>query len=180
MAKAINWRSAHAVEKKTAPGNYRDGLGLYLHVAKFSARNGLFRHVLNGKVQWMGLGSCHDVSFAAARDAQHALLNGADRVDPIAARNINRTRDLMPAAKTTTFDKCADTDIEVHRTGRRNAKRCTQWTAILKTYASPKFGTLPMQAIATAMVMEVLAPLWRTKIKNIPRLATEARPQALR
>ena len=45
-----------------------------------------------------------------------------------------------------------------------------QWSSTLKMYVSPVFGSLPAQAIDTALVMRVIEPLWATKPETAGRL----------
>ena len=57
------------------------------------------------------------------------------------------------------------------RTSRRTAPdedavHAAQWTATLKTYVSPVFGSLPAQAVDTALVMRVIEPLWTDEARN--------------
>lgn len=171
MAKSINRLTAKAVEKKTAAGLFHDGLGLYLQVSTGGAKSWLLRYALNGKPQWMGLGSYNDLSLEQARtqrDAKRGILK--EGVDPIAAREAEQSKRQLAAARTMTFDHCADAYIKSHRAGWKNAKHTSQWTNTLKTYASPIFGGTPVQAIDTAAVMEVLEPIWTTKTETATRV----------
>jgi integrase len=77
-------------------------------------------------------------------------------IDPIEARRAARTKAQVDAAKAITFKQCAEAFIKVHRVGWRNAKHAAQWEATLATYAEPIIGALPVQAIDTALVMNVL------------------------
>jgi len=52
----------------------------------------------------------------------------------------------------------------------RSAKHGAQWEATLNTYASPVFGSLPIQAIDTALVMKVLEPIWSEKTETASRV----------
>ena len=76
----------------------------------------------------------------------------------------------LAAARTMTFNPCAEAYITSHRTGWKNAKHAEQWPATIKAYASPVFGSLPVQAIDTGFVMRVLEPIWTTKTETAKRL----------
>ena len=54
------------VERKTQPGKYADGDGLYLIVKGATSKNWIYRYCKDGKERWLGLGSFKDVSI---RDA---------------------------------------------------------------------------------------------------------------
>ena len=113
----------------------------------------------------------HAVTLAQARiraaDARRLLLDGHD---PIAARHAARAAARVASARTMTFDECAEAYIEAHRAGWKNAVHAAQWSSTLKTYVSPVFGSLPAQAIDTALVMRVIEPLWATKPETAGRL----------
>src|ERR1700730_12342654 len=88
-------------------------------------------------------------------------------VDPIEARDrervAKRTQAQLEAAKAVTFDQCSEKFIASHESSWRNAKHRAQWSSTLKTYASPVFGKLPVQAIDVALVMKALSPIWNEK-----------------
>jgi hypothetical protein len=77
-------------------------------------------------------------------------------IDPIDARRAARTQARLDAAKALNFRQCAAAYIKAHRAGWRNDKHAAQWSATLATYAEPIIGSLPVQAIDTALVMKVL------------------------
>jgi integrase len=69
-----------------------------------------------------------------------------------------------------TFDQCAKAYITAHRAGWRNVKHAAQWTSTLATYASPVFGTLPVQAVDVSLVTRALEAIWSTKPETASRL----------
>ena len=172
MARKIELLTALAVSRKTKPGLYRDGGNLYLHITKAGVKSWVFRFMLRGTAREMGLGPLHTVTLADARakaaEARKLLLEG---VDPIDARNATRIAANVVAAKSFTFDHCAEAYIASHRAGWRNAKHADQWQNTLKCYASPTFGALPVQAVDTALVMKALESIWTKK----PETATRVR-----
>lgn len=95
----------------------------------------------------------------------------ADGIDPIAARDAERSQQALEDARAITFDKCADAFIKAHSSGWKNQKHVKQWTATIRTYVTPVFGSLPVQAIDVTLVMKVLEPLWTAK----PETATRVR-----
>ncbi len=154
------------------PGMLADGDGLYLQVSRAGARSWIFRYFRNGKSHEIGLGSLKAVGLAMARSKAaecRALL--ADGIDPIAARHAERSQQALEAARGMTFDNCADAYIKAHSSAWKNQKHVAQWTATIRTYVSPVFGSLPVQAVDVALVMKVLEPIWTAK----PETATRVR-----
>jgi len=140
-----------------------DGGGLYLQAGS----SWIFRYKRNGATRMMGLGACHTVSLAEAREraltARRQLQNG---IDPLAARASSRAA----SSRTLTFQQCADAYVAAHAAGWRNPKHAQQWTSTLATYASPVIGGLPADAVDTALIMRVLEPIWTTKPATAARL----------
>ena len=148
-----------------------DGDGLYLQVSGASARSWILRYFRDGKSHEMGLGSLKAVGLAAARAKAaecRALL--ADGIDPIAAREANRAQQAVETARGISFDACAAAYIKSHSNAWKNQKHVAQWTATIRTYVSPVFGSLPVQAVDVALVMKVLEPIWTTKPETAARI----------
>ena len=110
----------------------------------------------------MGLGPAHTVALADARaaalEARQMRLKGA-----------KKNAQTASAARSITFAECADRYIDAHRAGWRNAKHAAQWPATLAT-ANTVFGTLPVTAIDTALVMKVIEPAWTRTPETANRL----------
>jgi integrase len=144
---------AHAIRK---PGMYADGGGLYLQVSNGGA-SWIYRYMLKGVPREMGLGP---LTIYGLKDARMKALDARrlrhEGVDPIDARRAVRAKTKLDAAKAMTFKQCAEAYIKAHRAGWRNAKHAAQWSATLATYAEPIIGSLPVQAIDTALIMQVL------------------------
>jgi integrase len=180
MDKKLTVRSVAALNSK---GNYHDGGGLYLQVtlrADGSPRKSwLYRFVSpeTKRERYMGLGSLEDVSLARARearDAARAVLKGG--ADPIAARERAQAQAQVEAAraiaKAMTFDQCAEAYIKSHSAAWKNPKHQAQWKSTLATYASPVFGSLPVAAIDTGLVLKALERdgFWTTKPETALRV----------
>jgi integrase len=120
----------------------------------------------------MGLGSLDDVTLAEARtkaaDCRRLHLAG---IDPLDNRASVKMQAALEAAKAMTFDECRDAYIAGHAAGWRNAKHRQQWLNTLKTYCTPAFGKVSVQAIDVTLIMKVVEPLWETK----PETATRVR-----
>ncbi len=153
------------------PGFHADGLNLYLQVTLTGARSWIFRYARAGKTTDVGLGSIHTTSLAEARDIAHEarrLLR--DGIDPLEARRRTKQQKALEGAKTITFKAAADQYIAAHCAGWRNIKHAGQWRDTLANYAHPIIGALPVRAIDTALVMQVLEPIWNAKPETASRL----------
>jgi integrase len=143
---------------------YADGGGLYLQITAGVAghinRSWCFRYSTGGRVREMGLGPTYTVGLAAARakalEARQMRLMG---VDPIDARRAQKNAQAASAVRSITFAECADRYIDAHKAGWRSEKHAAQWPATLKS-VSETFGSLPVSAVDTALVMKVIEPVW--------------------
>jgi integrase len=171
MARTSNRLSAVEVKNATEKGMYHDGGGLYLQVGASGAKSWIFRFMLDGRAREMGLGPVHTIPLAEARKrATECRRMRLDGIDPIDARTTQRDQKKLEAAKAITFDACAAAYIDAHKTGWQNAKHREQWPNTLNTYASPVFGSLPVQAVDVGLVMKALEPIWQTKPETASRL----------
>jgi len=161
--------------KHAKPGYWLDGEGLYLQVSKSGAKSWIYRFQLNGKRREMGIGSLAGISAKEARrravDAR-ALVH--DKIDPLEHRKQQiqaaAARATQIAAGAVTFKKVSLEYIEANRAGWKNAKHGSQWENTLATYAYPVMGDIPVGDVDTAMVLEVLNPLWLTTTETAKRL----------
>jgi hypothetical protein len=140
-ARRIHRLSALAVKKASSPGMYADGGSLYLLVGSGGSRSWIFRYRQGRRLRDMGLGPLHTVSLAEARDKALACRKlRLDGRDPIDERRATRLRAVLEAAKTMTFQQCAQAYIAAHEAGWKNPKHAAQWPSTLETYAYPVFG----------------------------------------
>lgn len=170
--RSSNRLTAVAVDKKTKPGRYADGLGLYLQVAPGGSKSWVFRFMRDGKQHKMGLGPVHTVSLAKARELataarQKLIIEG---VNPLEHRRAEKEARRIDALKVVTFKQAAERYIEAHKTGWKNAKHAAQWPATLKTYAYPVFGDMHVGKVDVPLVLKVLEPIWSTKTETAGRL----------
>jgi integrase len=175
MAQNIKRLSALAVAHANKPGLYPDGAGLYLRVGRGGAKSWVFRFMLNGRAREMGFGSFTKVGLADARKkAIDARLLLSDGRDPLTLRQEEETRrsavEKLSAARSVTFDKCAEAYISAHEAGWRNDKHIQQWRNTLTTYVSPVFGSVPVQAVDIDLIMKVIEPLWSVKTETARRV----------
>jgi integrase len=171
MARIVGRLTALAVSKTRKKGYYADGGGLLLQVTSNGARSWVYRYMLDGRAREMGLGSLHDVNLGEARKRATECrgLRSAGR-DPIEARKGVRDLAKLASVRGMTFAACAEAYVEANKAGWRNEKHAAQWASTLKTYAYPVFGSLPVQSVDTAMVMNVLESIWTTKTETASRV----------
>lgn len=171
MASVINKLSVMLVSHLSKPGYYGDGGGLWLQVSPTKSKSWIFRFRMAGKQHEMGLGALNTVDLAAARvqarECREMLRQG---IDPLAARRAARTAMALERARSITFDQCAAAYIDAHRGGWKNPKHAAQWESTIATYASPVIGTLPVAAVDTDLVVQVLRPIWRGRTETAVRL----------
>lgn len=155
-----------------APGRYSDGGGLYLYVSPSGNRSWVFRYRnrQTGKHRDKGLGPLADVSLERARERAAAcrasLLNG---IDPLDADREASHVSAVEAAKRVTLGECVTRYIAAHRPSWRNAKHGDQWRNTLDTYASALLP-LPIQALDTHLILDVLQPIWSEKTETATRV----------
>ena len=171
MARTLHKLSAVRVEAAKASGYYADGGGLYLRVAPGGSRAWIFRFARAGQTRDGGLGSYPTVSLSKARaEAERCRQLLADGEDPIEARRQQRIAAQAATAKIMTFRECGTAVIASHEAGWRNLKHRQQWENTLKSYVCPIIGDLPAANVGTALVVQVLEQLWRTKPETASRV----------
>jgi integrase len=119
----------------------------------------------------MGLGHVDDVSLAEARnkaDAARRLIKSG--TDPLAERNAGRVAAIAAQARATTFAAVAERYIAAQEAGWKNPKHRAQWRSTLSTYAEPVIGALPIEAVNTDLVLQILEPIWQIKPETATRL----------
>lgn len=171
MARQTNKLTPIQVNRLTKPGLYGDGANLWLQITPAGVKSWLFRYMINGKPQAIGLGPAHTVTLKDARNLALAnrqlLQNGAN---PLSVKQEKLTATKLANAKKLSFDKCAEAYIAAHQAGWKNAKHAKQWESTLKTYASPVFGHLPVAEIDTDLIVKCLFPIWESKNETASRL----------
>ncbi|UXS41998.1 integrase arm-type DNA-binding domain-containing protein [Agrobacterium tumefaciens] len=171
MASVINKLSAAGVAKKSAPGLYSDGGGLYLQVAKGGSKSWIFRFMIAGKPRYMGLGSTDTFSLREARErAKEARKLVADGIDPIDARRERVAAARADDAKLVSFSEAAERYIKAHTAGWKNPKHADQWRNTLTTYAYPIIGPLSVAKVDTAHIMQIIEPIWTDKTETASRV----------
>ena len=178
MARAIHKLSAKGIEKLKTPGWHGDGGGLWLRIFPGGGgRRWIFAWERDKKRREMGLGSLTDTSLAKARDkAEAARKLLADGIDPLEQRRAAEEAEAVRVAEEEqakigkpTFGEFADTYIDTHEEGWKNAKHRQQWRNTIKTHAKSLLPK-PVDEITTGDVVAVLQPIWRSTPETASRL----------
>ena len=69
-----------------------------------------------------------------------------------------------------TFRQCAEALIASQERAWKNAKHRQQWRTTLATYAYPLVGHLPVSAVDTDHILQILEPLWARAPETASRL----------
>jgi len=69
-----------------------------------------------------------------------------------------------------TFDECSAAYIEAHKASWKNSKHYDQWRNTLAAYASPIFGSLPVDEVDTGLVIRALERIWNDKTETASRV----------
>lgn len=170
MARTVNRLSDRTVKTIQKPGRHADGDGLYLSISPDGTRRRwvfLFRYKRQGetgpgKLREKGLGSATKVSLKEAREAADKVRNLLKQgLDPLAPEAAER--------RVPTFGEFADELVASLGTGFRNDKHRAQWTMTLTRYAA-SLRDLPVNAISTDNVLDVLKSLWTRVPETASRL----------
>jgi len=172
MPKKAKELSALAVSKLKAEGRYAVGGadGLHLRIAGES-RAWVLRIKIGERRSDIGLGPFPEVSLAEAREAARSHRKKVrEGINPLQEKQDARAALRIEEAKSKTFKDCAEAYIEAHKAGWKNDKHAAQWSATLETYGYPAFGSLPVAAVDTGLVLDALRPIWATKTETASRL----------
>ena len=165
MPKKAKGLTARQVETMKTPGDHADGNGLYMRVKPSGMKTWLFRYQVNGHRHAMGLGSTRLKSLAQAREKSYELaLKISDGIDPIQERKVLERKTSI------TFMDAAARYIKVMRPSWKNVKHAQQWQNTLDKYCIP-IADLPVDKIASYLVMQCLEPIWAV----IPETASRIR-----
>jgi integrase len=149
-----------------------DGAGLYLQVTG-RGRSWIYRFKspVSGKTREMGLGPTHTYGLARARElASEARGLVKAGYDPIDRRDEDREVTRLEALRDVIFETAAEKYIEAHRNSWRTPKHETQMRSMLKNYAFPDIGQLPVSSIEDEQVRQILEPIWHIKLETARRV----------
>ncbi len=154
--------TASRVKSIRDKGRYGDGGGLYLVVRPSGTKAWVMRAVVDGRRRDIGLGGYPAVSLAQARnrlaDGRVAIANGRDPVGDKRKR------------ATPTFREAALAVLELNKPRWKSAKHGANWIQMLERHAMPTLGSVPIDRIGRADVLEVLTPIWTTRQETARRV----------
>lgn len=153
--------SANNLHKLPA-GLHGDGNNLYLKVKPNLSRAWVYRYDFQGTRRNMGLGSLEgvDLSKARALALEHrATLN--DGRDPLTERRHRHAAIAVQVAKAQTFAQVS-ADYLAQNSAKWKPATIENLQRFLR-YANDVLGSLPVAAIETEHVLQVLRPLWLAK-----------------
>jgi integrase len=169
----LNKLTARQVETAKKVGKYGDGGGLWLKIRRPGDASWVFSYMVDGRARELGLGARHSVNLAEARElARRSRQMILDGVDPIEERKARIAAQRAEAAKTWTFEKAALDFLAKSKTIKelKSDKHRRQWRSTLEQYAFPVIGKLALQQIDSALVLDVLNPVWARAPETASRL----------
>jgi integrase len=155
--------TAIGMRSLTTPGLYGDGNNLYLRVADTGKRAWVLRYSLRGKARVMGLGSAELVSLGEARqkaEAARKLL--ATGIDPLDQRAQARADAVIAESRAITFGQATERYLIAHEGGWTAPYR-RKWRQTMRDFAFPVIEALPIEAIDTDQILQILEPIWQRK-----------------
>jgi integrase len=173
VRRTLNRLSAKTVNSNKAPGLLADGGNLYLEttLAKDGSprKSWIFRYERNDKRHDMGLGPLYTRDLKRAREeARRLRLLLLDGVDPLAHRRKAAEARAVESATGKTFGEVALAYMKAHRNDWRDPIHVTQIEASL-TKDAAAISKVPVAAITTAHVLDVLQPIWNVKPETAGR-----------
>jgi integrase len=171
------FKTAKEVEAIRQVGTWKDAgcRNLYLQVAKTGdnpvTKSWLFRFMMHGKADSMGLGGYPLVPLAEARDAAlEARRLVRKGINPRIDREERKAAKKVESARAIPFRTYAQTYITQHEKNWRNQKHKDQWRNTLQSYVYPVFGEVPVPEVNTELVLKVIEPEWLTKTETMSRV----------
>jgi integrase len=169
-------------------GRHIDGGGLSLLVSPIGSKSWVFRFERNGRDRTYVLGQLHGNGGArqdgdesrgltldeARAEANKNLLLLKQGIDPIDQKrdlkksNVQAT--IAEAARSKTFEAAASEYYDSYSSEWKNDHYRKKFLSSLRTYAFPKIGALPVNAIDTPAVLSVIEPIWKTKTHTADRI----------
>lgn len=162
------------VIKKTEPGRYADGGGLYLWIKPDGRKTWTFRwrDKITSKLREAGLGSVTNqrVTLKMARERADEYRDMVWRgLDPIEEKRKRIQEARAALSSRMIFSDCMTRYIDAHKASWRNKKHTAQWSSTLNTYADPLMN-LPVADIDTSLVLQCIEPIWTTKTETATRV----------
>jgi integrase len=157
------------VERISKPGRYNIGERLFLQITETGVKSWIYRYKVAGREYSMGFGTLQKVSLRQARHfarrANACLARGADPLQERKTVFWDR-----PVPYKISFNDCIAAYISIHQNNWKSDKHRKQWESTLLSYVSPCFGDMDVREISTTHILDVLEPIWMTKVVTASRL----------
>jgi integrase len=153
---------------------------LHLDVKPSGARSWILRVTVGDRRREIGLGGYPTVTLeqarVRARETRERVWQG---VDPVAAKQSAQDALRVAQAKRLTFDEAAAACHKAKSREFKSVKHSRQWKSTLDLYASPIIGSLPVDQVELAHVVNVLNQrvgdedsdtLWLKKTESASRI----------
>lgn len=145
--------------------------GLMLQVAKGGSRSWILRARIGEKRRDIGLGGYPEVSLKLARERaleRKSLISKG--IDPVEEKKAVRARLIASQRNSITFDEAAKIVHDTKSEEFKNEKYKAQWISVIKSYASPIIGKMPVSEITLHEIKAVLEPIWKEKTDTAKKL----------
>ena len=169
--------SATFVRTCKTPGVYQDGGGLRFRVMPNGSRVWILRVTHAGQRMDIGLGPLATLSLANARQKAGAIRQvAADGGNPVGERQTRRRERQpgpalpSPIAARPSFKTCWTAYWALKEPQLSNGKHRDQWVSTMKNYVLPSIGDRLVAEITPADIINMLAPIWRTKEETARRV----------
>jgi len=147
--------------KKSKPGKYADGGGLWLVKRADGGGQWVLRVTVHGRRREMGLGSLEAVSLKEAREtAEQWRAVVRQGKDPIKER-ARLTREM--AKGDNTLATVALEAFEARKADLKDDGKAGRWFSPLELHVLPRLGKIPVEEIDQQDIKATLAPIWHEK-----------------
>lgn len=186
MPTLLHRLTAEQIDALDRPALLCDGGGLYFQQTTSGSRGYVFRYSKGGRAdrrtRCIGLGGQPSYPNKTDRIRSIKQMLAAARVQAEELRAMIRRGEeparREAAARPMTFDEAAQAFLDAKGVEFKNPKHRAQWSATLKTYASPTMGRVPVAVVEVSHVLTVLqqkvgdppAEFWRGKTETASRV----------
>lgn len=160
------------IKNLSKSGRYTDSetRGLNLQVKPSLQKYWTFRYLFDGQRYDLSLGSYPETTLKEARKKAIEARNNLNKgINPKVPKKIIQAKEKQKP-EVPTFKEYALACHEMKRLEWGNKKHSEQWINTLRDYAFKVIGDLPIDAIDTEHVLEILEPIWIKKTETASRL----------
>ncbi len=147
--------------------------GLMLQVTPSGdGKSWLLRTRIGSKRRTMGLGPYPEVGVADARErAREAKRKVTEGIDPVEERKATRAELEAKQRLGRTFNEALDEYVHHKLIELASEKNRKLWENMVRSYASPVIGDMPIRSITAHDVIRVAEPIWQSKIETARRVS---------